>query len=67
MIVKINQHQLSAELSQVMLKLLDDDTKLFPEGLLMKNSLTLTSSAEEKYNEVYEIINEIIDDIKIKK
>lgn len=33
----------------------------------LNNSLVLTKEAENKYNEIYEIFNEIIDDLKIKQ
>lgn len=67
MIVKIQKHQLSAELAQVFLKILEDEcqNKIFPNGILKENSLTLTKEAEEKYNETYSLIDEIIDDLKI--
>lgn len=69
MIVKINKNEISAEVSQVMLKYLEDnDHVTFPNGIFKESpeGITYTEEAQDVFNELYGIIEDVIDEFKIK-
>jgi len=69
MIIKINKEQVSSEVSQVMLKFLQDKQVDFPNGILeaSHNGEVLTEEATKMYNELCGIIDDIMNEFQIEE
>lgn len=68
MIVRVNKLEVSSEIAQVMLKYLEDNNHItFPDGIFKEeNGVTsYTEEAEEVFNELYDIIDDVINECKI--
>tara|TARA_R110000803_G_scaffold96967_1_gene165102 strand:- start:106 stop:327 length:222 start_codon:yes stop_codon:yes gene_type:complete len=70
MIITVEKDLVATEVAQVMLKFLEDKEADFPRGLLQPSptgEVIYTEEAVELYNELYDIISDVMNEFKIKE